>query len=127
MQTIQAIRNEVHKVVVGQEKMIEALLTGLLTRGHILLEGVPGLAKTTTVNALAKSLGLDFKRVQFTPDLLPSDIIGTEIYDPTNNSFKIKKGPVFTNLLLADGLTFSSLATILTISSIVIFSCFSFI
>ena len=102
MQTIQAIRNEVHKVVVGQEKMIEALLTGLLTRGHILLEGVPGLAKTTTVNALAKSLGLDFKRVQFTPDLLPSDIIGTEIYDPTNNSFKIKKGPVFTNLLLAD-------------------------
>ena len=102
MQTIQAIRNEVHKVVVGQEKMIEALLTGLLTRGHILLEGVPGLAKTTTVNALAKTLGLEFKRVQFTPDLLPSDIIGTEIYDPTNNSFKIKKGPVFTNLLLAD-------------------------
>ncbi|WP_457606598.1 AAA family ATPase [Nitratifractor sp.] len=82
--------------------MVEALLTGLLTRGHILLEGVPGLAKTTTVNALAKSLGLDFKRVQFTPDLLPSDIIGTEIYDPTNNTFKIKKGPVFTNLLLAD-------------------------
>jgi len=102
VQTIQAIRNEVHKVVVGQEKMIEALLTGLLTRGHILLEGVPGLAKTTTVNALAKTLGLEFKRVQFTPDLLPSDIIGTEIYDPTNNSFKIKKGPVFTNLLLAD-------------------------
>jgi MoxR-like ATPase len=82
--------------------MREALLAGLLTRGHILLEGVPGLAKTTTVNALAKSLGLDFKRVQFTPDLLPSDIIGTEIYDPTQNIFKIKKGPVFTNLLLAD-------------------------
>ncbi|WP_083799884.1 AAA family ATPase [Nitratifractor salsuginis] len=82
--------------------MVEALLTGLLTRGHILLEGVPGLAKTTTVNALAKTLGLTFKRVQFTPDLLPSDIIGTEIYDPTNNTFKIKKGPVFTNLLLAD-------------------------
>jgi len=90
------------KVVVGQEKMIEGLLAGLLCRGHILLEGVPGLAKTTTVNALAKSLGLHFKRVQFTPDLLPSDIVGTEIYDPTNNSFKIKKGPVFTNLLLAD-------------------------
>ena len=82
--------------------MVEGLLAGLLCRGHILLEGVPGLAKTTTVNALAKSLGLDFKRVQFTPDLLPSDIIGTEIYDPTNNAFKIKKGPVFTNLLLAD-------------------------
>jgi MoxR-like ATPase len=82
--------------------MVEGLLAGLLCRGHILLEGVPGLAKTTTVNALAKTLGLDFKRVQFTPDLLPSDIIGTEIYDPTNNAFKIKKGPVFTNLLLAD-------------------------
>ncbi len=91
-----------HKVVVGQEKMVEALLVGLICQGHILLEGVPGLAKTTTINALAKSLGLDFKRVQFTPDLLPTDIIGTEIYDPTTNSFKIKKGPVFTNLLLAD-------------------------
>ena len=101
-QIIDAIKKEVGKVVVGQEKMVEGLLAGLLCRGHILLEGVPGLAKTTTVNALAKSLGLNFKRVQFTPDLLPSDIIGTEIYDPTNNTFKIKKGPVFTNLLLAD-------------------------
>jgi len=82
--------------------MVEGLLAGLLCRGHILLEGVPGLAKTTAVNALAKTLGLNFKRVQFTPDLLPSDIIGTEIYDPSNNSFKIKQGPVFTNLLLAD-------------------------
>ncbi len=102
MDTINKIRNEIYKVVVGQEKMVEALLIGLICQGHILLEGVPGLAKTTTVNALAKSLGLDFKRVQFTPDLLPTDIIGTEIYDPTTNSFKIKKGPVFTNLLLAD-------------------------
>ncbi len=102
MQTIAKIKTEIRKVVVGQDKMIEALLAGLLTRGHILLEGVPGLAKTTTVNALAKTLGLNFKRVQFTPDLLPSDIIGTEIYDPTQNIFKIKKGPVFTNLLLAD-------------------------
>jgi len=101
-QIIDNIKHEVSKVVVGQEKMIEGLLAGLLCRGHILLEGVPGLAKTTTVNALAKSLGLDFKRVQFTPDLLPSDIIGTEIYDPSNNTFKIKQGPVFTNLLLAD-------------------------
>jgi len=82
--------------------MVEGLLAGLLCRGHILLEGVPGLAKTTAVNALAKTLGLDFKRVQFTPDLLPSDIIGTEIYDPSNNTFKIKQGPIFTNLLLAD-------------------------
>ena len=99
---IQNIKSEISKVVVGQEKMVEGLLAGLLCSGHILLEGVPGLAKTTTVNALARALGLDFKRVQFTPDLLPSDIIGTEIYDPANNSFKIKQGPVFTNLLLAD-------------------------
>jgi MoxR-like ATPase len=99
---INNIKSEISKVLVGQEKMVEGLLLGLLCRGHILLEGVPGLAKTTAVNALAKSLGLDFKRVQFTPDLLPSDIIGTEIYDPSTNSFKIKQGPVFTNLLLAD-------------------------
>ncbi|CAA6817047.1 MAG: MoxR-like ATPase in aerotolerance operon [uncultured Sulfurovum sp.] len=99
---VENIKIEISKVMVGQEKMIEGLLTGLLTRGHILLEGVPGLAKTTAVNALAGSLGLNFKRVQFTPDLLPSDIIGTEIYDPSTNTFKIKQGPVFTNLLLAD-------------------------
>ncbi len=101
-QIIANIKTEISKVLVGQEKMVEGLLAGLLCRGHILLEGVPGLAKTTAVNALAKTLGLDFKRVQFTPDLLPSDIIGTEIYDPSNNSFKIKQGPIFTNLLLAD-------------------------
>ena len=101
-QIIQNIKTEIGKVLVGQDKMVEGLLAGLLCRGHILLEGVPGLAKTTAVNALAKTLGLNFKRVQFTPDLLPSDIIGTEIYDPSNNTFKIKQGPVFTNLLLAD-------------------------
>ncbi len=99
---VEDIKHEIAKVMVGQEKMIEGLLIGLLTRGHILLEGVPGLAKTTAVNALSSSLGLNFKRVQFTPDLLPSDIIGTEIYDPSCNSFKIKHGPIFTNLLLAD-------------------------
>ena len=99
---IQEIKKEVAKVVVGQEKMIDSLLIALLCEGHILIEGVPGLAKTTTVNALAKSLGLNFKRAQFTPDLLPSDILGAEIYDPQNNNFKIKKGPIFTNLLLAD-------------------------
>jgi MoxR-like ATPase len=99
---IENIKSEISKVIVGQERLIDGLLIGLLTRGHILLEGVPGLAKTTAVNALASSLGLNFKRVQFTPDLLPSDIIGTEIYDPSNNEFKIKQGPVFTNLLLAD-------------------------
>jgi len=102
MNKLVEIKKEVAKVVVGQEKMIDSLLIALLCEGHILIEGVPGLAKTTTVNALAKSLGLDFKRAQFTPDLLPSDILGAEIYDPQNNAFKIKKGPIFTNLLLAD-------------------------
>jgi len=99
---IEAIKSEVAKVVVGQDKMIDGLLIGLLCEGHILIEGIPGLAKTTTVKALSQSLGLQFKRVQFTPDLLPSDILGAEIYDPQHNAFKIKHGPVFTNLLLAD-------------------------
>ena len=99
---IEAVKSEVAKVVVGQEKMIDGLLIGLLCEGHVLIEGIPGLAKTTTVKALSQSLGLGFKRVQFTPDLLPSDILGAEIYDPQQNSFKIKRGPVFTNLLLAD-------------------------
>ena len=99
---LSAIKNEIQKVIVGQDEMIDALLIGLLCDGHILLEGVPGLAKTTTVNTLAKTLGLDFKRVQFTPDLLPSDITGTEIYNPKEAKFTVKKGPVFTNLLLAD-------------------------
>ncbi|SKB30075.1 MoxR-like ATPase [Malaciobacter marinus] len=96
------IKNELAKKIVGQEEMIDALLIGLLTNGHILLEGVPGLAKTTTVNSLAKVINVDFKRVQFTPDLLPSDIIGAQIYDMKTGEFKIKKGPIFTNLLLAD-------------------------
>ncbi len=97
-----AIKEEVKKIIVGQEELIDAMLIGLLCEGHILVEGVPGLAKTTAINAISKALGLDFKRVQFTPDLLPSDITGTEIYDPKNGEFKIKKGPIFTNLLLAD-------------------------
>lgn len=99
---ISVIREEMAKVVIGQEKMIDGLLIGLLCEGHILIEGIPGLAKTTTVKALSSALGLRFKRVQFTPDLLPSDILGAEIYDPQKNEFKIKRGPVFTNLLLAD-------------------------
>jgi len=99
---IEAIKKEIAKVVVGQEKMIDGLLITLFCEGHVLIEGVPGLAKTTTVNAVSKSLGLNFKRAQFTPDLLPADILGAEIYDPQNNNFKIKKGPIFTNLLLAD-------------------------
>ena len=99
---ITQLKAELSKAVVGQERMIEGLLIGLLCEGHILIEGVPGLAKTTTINALAKALGLDFKRIQFTPDLLPSDIIGAQIYNPKDHSFSVKKGPLFTNLLLAD-------------------------
>ena len=99
---LQILKKELSKAIIGQEQMIDGLLIGLLTDGHILVEGVPGLAKTTTINALSKALSLSFKRIQFTPDLLPSDIIGAEIYDPKNNSFKIKKGPLFTHLLLAD-------------------------
>ncbi len=99
---IAQIKQEISKKIIGQEHMIDALLIGLFTNGHILLEGVPGLAKTTTINTLAKSLNLNFKRVQFTPDLLPSDIIGAQIYDMKSGDFKIKHGPIFTNLLLAD-------------------------
>ena len=99
---IVALKKELSKAVVGQEMMIEGLLIGLLCDGHILVEGVPGLAKTTTINALSAALGLDSKRIQFTPDLLPSDIIGAQIYNPQDHSFSIKKGPLFTHLLLAD-------------------------
>jgi len=101
-QKIARLKEELKKAVIGQEIMIEGLIIGLLSDGHILIEGVPGLAKTTTINALSKALGLDFKRIQFTPDLLPSDIIGAQIYNPQEHSFSIKKGPLFTNLLLAD-------------------------
>ncbi len=99
---INTLKQELNKVIIGQEMMIEGLLIGLLCDGHILVEGVPGLAKTTTINALSKALGLESKRIQFTPDLLPSDIIGAQIYNPNDHSFSVKKGPLFTNLLLAD-------------------------
>lgn len=99
---INTLKKELSKAVIGQEAMIEGLLIGLLCDGHILVEGVPGLAKTTTINALSRAIGLDSKRIQFTPDLLPSDIIGAQIYNPEDHSFSIKKGPLFTHLLLAD-------------------------
>ena len=99
---ITLLKKELHKAVIGQDAMIEGLLIGLLCDGHILVEGVPGLAKTTTINALSRAIGLDSKRIQFTPDLLPSDIIGAQIYNPQDHSFSIKKGPLFTHLLLAD-------------------------
>lgn len=96
------ITREVQKVIVGQDYLIERLLIGLLSRGHILVEGVPGLAKTTAVNALSKTISTGFQRIQFTPDLLPADLIGTQIYEPRTGDFSIKKGPVFTNIILAD-------------------------
>ncbi len=99
---ITLLKKELSKAVIGQDAMIEGLLIGLLCDGHILVEGVPGLAKTTTINALSRAIGLDSKRIQFTPDLLPSDIIGAQIYNPEDHSFSIKKGPLFTHLLLAD-------------------------
>lgn len=99
---INTIRQEISKVIVGQEKLIERLMIALTTRGHILLEGVPGLAKTLSVKTLADALGLQFQRISFTPDLLPADVVGTMIYNPKEGSFAPKQGPVFTNLLLAD-------------------------
>jgi len=99
---IQAVIDEMGKVVVGQERLINRLLVGLFTGGHVLLEGVPGLAKTLTINTLAKILDLHFQRIQFTPDLLPSDLVGTMIYNPLKNEFEVKKGPIFAQIILAD-------------------------
>jgi MoxR-like ATPase len=96
------IRDEIAKVLVGQETLIEGLLMGIFTKGHILIEGVPGLAKTSAVKALADTIQADFKRIQFTPDLLPADLIGTEVYRPKTGDFIIKKGPLFNNIILAD-------------------------
>ena len=93
---------EVSKVVVGQQDMLEGILMGLLTGGHVLLEGVPGLAKTLTISAISQSISLDFQRIQFTPDLLPTDLIGTMIFNPKTGEFVPKKGPIFTNIVLAD-------------------------
>ena len=96
------LRTEVGRVVVGQEKILDRLLVALVCRGHVLLEGVPGIAKTTLVRTLARALGLSFGRISFTPDLLPADVTGTLVYNPKDGSFSPKKGPVFANLLLAD-------------------------
>lgn len=99
---IKQVYHEVGKVVVGQEYMVNRLLAGLFTNGHILLEGVPGLAKTLTVSTLAQVLHLDFQRIQFTPDLLPADLVGTMIYNQREGKFEVKKGPIFANIILAD-------------------------
>lgn len=99
---IEDIRKELDKVIIGQQYMIDRLLVGLLTNGHVLLEGVPGLAKTLTVSSLAQVLNTDFQRIQFTPDLLPADLIGTLIYNQKEAEFLVKKGPIFANIILAD-------------------------
>ena len=99
---IELLTMELSKVIVGQKEMIDRLLVALLSNGHILLEGVPGLAKTLAISTLAKTIDADFRRLQFTPDLLPADILGTQIYSPKKESFSIKKGPIFSNLILAD-------------------------
>ena len=99
---IDLLSMEMNKVIIGQSHMIERLLIGLLGNGHILLEGVPGLAKTLAINTLSKAINGKFSRIQFTPDLLPSDVIGTNIYNMPKNEFSIKKGPIFGNFILAD-------------------------
>ena len=99
---VDRLLDEVSRVIVGQRAMIESLLIGLLADGHVLMEGVPGLAKTLTVRTLADAIDTKFRRLQFTPDLLPADLIGTLIYDPKDQEFKTKKGPIFGNVILAD-------------------------
>ncbi len=101
-QFVDLITMEINKVIIGQKHLVESLLIGLLSDGHILLEGVPGLAKTLAINTLAKTIDADFARIQFTPDLLPADLIGTLIYSQKKEEFVVKKGPIFTNFVLAD-------------------------
>ncbi|MES2432109.1 MAG: MoxR family ATPase [Bacteroidota bacterium] len=99
---MEAIRNEISKVIVGQHKMIDLLMIGLLSDGHILIEGVPGVAKTLTAKLMAKIIDIDFSRLQFTPDLMPSDVIGTAVFNPKEGDFNFKAGPVFSNIVLID-------------------------
>ena len=99
---IDLLRSEMNKVIVGQKNMVDKLLIGLLAKGHILLEGVPGLAKTLAINTLSKAISGSFSRIQFTPDLLPADVVGTQLYNVKQSKFSVKKGPVFANFVLAD-------------------------
>ena len=101
-QSINDVKQEIGNVIVGQHKMIDRLLVAILSNGHVLLEGVPGVAKTITAKLLAKTLSLDFSRIQFTPDLMPSDILGTSVFDMSKSSFDFKKGPIFSNFILID-------------------------
>lgn len=101
-ENVQKVKAEIAKVIVGQNKMIDQLLVAVLSNGHVLLEGVPGVAKTISAKLLAKTLSLDFSRIQFTPDLMPSDIIGTSVFDLSKSTFEFKKGPIFSNFILID-------------------------
>jgi MoxR-like ATPase len=101
-EVVQRVRAEIGRVIVGQTALVDRLLIGLFTRGHVLIEGVPGLAKTRAVKALANTVSAEFKRIQFTPDLLPADLTGTEVYLPRTGEFTVKRGPVFHNIILAD-------------------------
>lgn len=99
---VQDIKQEIAKVIVGQDELVDRLLIGLLTNSHLLLEGVPGLAKTLSIKTLAAAIDADYKRIQFTPDLLPADLTGTQIYNPKESTFTVRKGPIFANLILGD-------------------------
>ena len=96
------IRNEISRVIVGQYKMVDLLMIGLLCDGHILIEGVPGVAKTLTAKLIAKIIDVDFSRLQFTPDLMPSDVVGTSVFNPKEGEFRFKSGPIFSNIILID-------------------------
>ena len=97
-----SIRNEIKKIIVGQDEMVKLIIAALLADGHVLIEGVPGVAKTLTAKLVAKSVNAGFSRIQFTPDLMPSDVLGTPVFNPKEASFEFKKGPVFSNIVLVD-------------------------
>src|ERR1700691_5531454 len=99
-QAVGELKAEIGKVIVGQEQMVELLLAGILANGHILIEGVPGVAKTLTAKLLSRSISVGFSRIQFTPDLMPSDVIGTSIFDPRDSVFRFRQGPIFSNIVL---------------------------
>ena len=101
-QQVQALRSEIERAFIGQANVVDDIVVALLTAGHVLLEGVPGLGKTLLVKSMSKAIGGEFSRIQFTPDLMPSDVSGHAVYDPKTETFRIRRGPVFTNLLLAD-------------------------
>src|SRR5213075_2478452 len=101
-EAVTSIRNEIKKVIVGQDEMVKQIIAALLADGHVLIEGVPGVAKTLTARLVARSLDISFSRIQFTPDLMPSDVLGTPVFNPQQASFEFKKGPVFGNIILID-------------------------